>query len=98
MSVLSLNTKNFKETALNAQGPVPVEFWADWRGSCRMLSPIVERLAAEHPEATAGKVNADENPEPARRYRIGGVLALMVFKNGAPARWASNPRTHWRNC
>lgn len=84
MSVLSLNTSNFSEEVLNASSPVLVDFWAPWCAPCRMLSPIVDKLAAEHPELTVGKVNIDEQPDLARRFQVMGIPTLVLFRNGKP--------------
>lgn len=84
MSVLSLNTNNFNEEVLSASSPVLVDFWAPWCAPCRMLSPIVDKLAAEHPELTVGKVNVDEQPDLARRFQVMGIPTLVLFRNGKP--------------
>ena len=82
MSVLTLNKENFEELVIKAEGTVAVDFWAAWCGPCRMFTPIVEEFAAQHPEIRVGKVNVDENPELADRYRIMSIPAFLVFRNG----------------
>jgi len=84
MSVVSIHQGNFEQAVLNSNSPVLVDFWASWCAPCRMLSPVVEQLAAEHPEITVGKVNVDEEPELARRFQIMGIPSLLLFKNGRP--------------
>ena len=77
---ITLTNENFEEEVLNSDVPVLVDFWAVWCMPCKMLAPIVEELANEANGAyKVGKVNVDEAPELAARYRI---PAIVVFKNG----------------
>ena len=85
MAVLKIDGNNFEEKILKAQGTAVVDFWADWCGPCRMFAPIIEQLAKEHPELTVGKINVDENPELAEKYRVMGIPTLLVFRNGQVA-------------
>ena len=59
-----------------------LDFWATWCGPCRMVAPILEEIAAERPDIKVCKVNVDEQPELASRYRIMSIPTLMVVKNG----------------
>ena len=61
---------------------VLINLWATWCGPCRMMAPVVEELAAEHPEYKFGKINVDEQPELAGEYRIMSIPTLMVFRGG----------------
>ena len=85
MAVLKIDGNNFEEKILKAQGTAVVDFWADWCGPRRMFSPIIDQLAKEHPELTVGKINVDENPELAEKYRVMGIPTLLVFRNGQVA-------------
>ena len=85
MSVIAVNSENFESVVLKSEKPVLVDFWASWCGPCKMLAPVVEELAAGHPEIAVAKVNVDENPELAMVYRISAIPALMVFKEGKVA-------------
>ncbi len=82
MSVIEVTKDNFEQEVLKSDKPVLVDFWASWCGPCRMVSPVVEEIAKEHPEIKVAKVNVDQEQELARRYRIMSIPALYVFKNG----------------
>lgn len=83
MSVLKLNATNFDEALQNAT--VLVDFYADWCGPCRMVSPIVDQIAEENPQFTVGKINVDESPDLATRFGVMSIPTLIVFKNGEEA-------------
>ena len=72
----------FQQEVLRSDVPVLVDFHADWCGACQTLSPALERLARELPEAKIVKVNVDQNPRLAARYRVSAIPNLLVFKHG----------------
>lgn len=82
MAAIVITKDNFDSEVLKAQGTVLVDFWATWCGPCRMLSPIVDEVAGEHPEVKVGKINVDEQPELAQQFGIMSIPTLLVFKNG----------------
>lgn len=83
MSVLKLTDENFEREVLNSDKPCIVDFYADWCGPCKMMSPIIEEIAEELVEkAKVGKVNSDENMELAQNYGIMSIPTIMVIKNG----------------
>ena len=81
--MLAVTDSTFDETVLKADGPVLVEFWAEWCGPCRAVSPILEQIAAENPDTiTIVKINADENPQVAFDYRVTSIPAMKLFDKG----------------
>jgi len=81
--VLYLNIQNFEKEVINSDKPVLVDFYADWCGPCKMLSPIVEQIGEEYEgKAKIAKLNVDESGPIASRYRVMGVPSLIFFKNG----------------
>ena len=82
MSVLHIGKANFEELVLKSEKKVLLDFWAPWCGPCRMVGPIIDEIAAEHPEYKVVKVNVDEEVELASRYGVVSIPSLMVMKNG----------------
>ena len=82
MSAMHIHNHNFHEEVILSEKPVLVDFWASWCGPCRMVGPIIDEIAAEHPEYKVVKINVDEEPELASRYQVLSIPTLMVVKNG----------------
>ena len=82
MSAIHINNHNFHEEVINSEKPVLVDFWASWCGPCRMVGPIIDEIAAEHPEYKVVKINIDEEPELASQYRVVSIPTLLVMKDG----------------
>ena len=82
MSVLVVDKNNFEEEILKSEKTVLLDFWASWCGPCRMVSPIVDEIAQEHPEIKVGKVNVDEQPELAEQFNVMSIPSLFVMKDG----------------
>jgi len=74
---------NFDSLVLKSSVPVLVDFYADWCGPCQRLTPILEELAGETPDAKIVKVNVDHSPNLAAEYGVDSIPSLRVFKNGA---------------
>lgn len=77
---------NFGAEVLQASTPVLVDFYADWCNPCRMMGPVVAKMAAEFEgRIKVGKCNIDDNMELARNYQVSSIPAFVIFKNGKPA-------------
>lgn len=82
MAALHVTLENFESEVLSSDKPVLVDFWAEWCGPCKMLLPTIETLAEEVTHAKICKVNVDEQPELAARYKVMNIPTLIVFKDG----------------
>ena len=85
MSVIKVTDQNFEQEVLNSEMPVLVDFYADWCGPCKILSPIVEEVAKENSNIKVVKVNVDESPATAVNYQVMSIPTLIVIKNGNEA-------------
>ncbi len=80
---VELTNGNFNEKVILNEGVTVVDFWADWCGPCKLLSPLIEELANDYSgRAVVGKLNVDENGETARFYNVMSIPTLLFFKNG----------------
>ena len=82
MAVLTITKENFEEEVLKSDKPVLLDFWATWCGPCRMVGPVIEQIAAKHPEIKVGKINVDEQNELAGAFRVMSIPTLVAVKDG----------------
>lgn len=82
MAVEKITDSNFEEKVMNFKGTVLLDFWATWCGPCRMMSPVVEEIAADHPEILVGKVNVDEEESLSAQFKIFSIPTFIVLKDG----------------
>ena len=82
MAVMNITADTFEQEVLKETKTVLVDFWADWCGPCKMLGPIIDQVAEEHPEIKVCKVNVDKEPSLAIDYKVMNIPNLIVFKNG----------------
>ncbi len=82
MSVVTLSESNFEEEVIRSDKKVLIDFWASWCGPCRMMSPVIDEIAAETDNIKVCKVNVDDEPSIAAKYGIMSIPTLLVVENG----------------
>lgn len=83
MKVLHLNSENFNKEVLNSDKTVLVDFYADWCGPCKMMAPVIEKIAEEsNDNVKICKINVDEAPDIATQYGVMSIPTFILFKNG----------------
>ena len=92
MSVISVHKDNF-EAVKNGAKPVLLDFYADWCGPCRMVSPIVDEIAEEREDILVGKINVDDQPELANAFGVYSIPTLVVMKAGKVVNQAVGARS-----
>lgn len=83
MTVLTITKQNFETEVIHSEKTVLLDFWAEWCGPCRMVSPIVDEIAEETDNLKVGKINVDDEAELAQKFGIMSIPTLILMKNGA---------------
>lgn len=91
MSVLKVTKENFEEVK-SSEKPVLLDFYADWCGPCRIVSPVVDEIAEERDDIVVGKINVDDDPELAQAFGVMSIPTLVVLKNGEVTNKVSGAR------
>lgn len=83
MATVKVSDNDFQTSVLEANGPVVVDYWAEWCGPCKMIGPALEEISDEMAgKITVAKLNIDDNPQTPSKYGVRGIPTLMVFKDG----------------
>ncbi len=81
--IIHVTDSNFEDVVLKADGPVLVDYWAEWCGPCKMIDPLLHELADEYDgKLRIAKLNIDQNQQVTSRFKIRGIPTLMIFENG----------------
>ena len=93
MSALHINNSNFESEVMNSEQKVLIDFWAPWCGPCQMVLPLIDEIASERFDIKVCKINVDENPELAKRFRVMSIPTLIVMEKGEVLNRATGARS-----
>ena len=82
MNVLKITNENFEKEVINSDKTTIIDFYADWCGPCKMMAPIIDKIAEENNDVKVGKLNVDEGQDIAMKYNVMSIPTIIVFENG----------------
>ena len=82
MSVLKITSENFESEVINSKEPAMIDFFANWCGPCKMMSPVIDEIAEELQNIKVGKINVDENQDLAMKYNVMSIPTIVIIKDG----------------
>ena len=82
MNVLKITNENFEKEVINSDNTTIIDFYADWCGPCKMMAPIIDKIAEENNDVKVGKLNVDEGQDIAMKYNVMSIPTIIVFENG----------------
>lgn len=92
MAAMQIGKHNFHDEVLKSEKKVLLDFWAPWCGPCRMVSPVIDEIAAERADIKVGKINVDQEPELAQRFGVMSIPTLVVMQGGRVVNQAMGAR------
>ncbi len=92
MSVVNITKENFESEVMRSEKPVLLDFYAEWCGPCRMVSPLVDEISEENADIKVCKINVDDEPELAAAFNVSSIPTLVVVKDGAVSAQAVGAR------
>ncbi len=92
MAAMQISKNNFHDEVLKSEKKVLLDFWAPWCGPCRMVSPVIDEIAAERADIKVGKINVDQEPELAQRFGVMSIPTLVVMQGGKVVNQAMGAR------
>ena len=92
MEAIEITAKNYNDKVAKSAKTVLLDFWAPWCGPCRMVSPLIDEIAAERGDIVVGKVNVDEQPELAQAFNVASIPTLAVVRGGKLVRQTTGAR------